>query len=264
MLSSHRVRVALAGLVLVSTSACFEMEQTLVVKANGKASLAQSLSFTEGFAAVATDLAKLGGQAAQFEDLRAGFDLLDDADKAMLKKNKVKLTRNATAFPADGLPTIDIAAKVKSIAALDYVSLATGDKEKSQTRRVRLERLDDGNVRLIMLPPTPPGGGKTESTEAEAETEAPDIMESDPEAAMELMGVMMAESQKLSMVQRVTVPGTVVSATPDVGLSLDGDTATWSLDVSTLMGAADKFADPEKGFQVVFTPEGKLAPSLFE
>lgn len=256
-----RHAVALLAVALLST-ACFEVESVVVVNANGSATSLQKLVVSEGFAKVMRELGELDPSQDAFAEARENLATLDKAKKKALKKEGLKVTTFVVDLDADA-PRVEIGARAKNLAALDYIAQITGD-EKSEDRRARLTRNDDGTVSLLLkesptaVDPTGDAGGDAEGDDEEAASE---MTEEQQALAQTLMMSAMGEMSKLKMSYTITVPGEISSVTPTVGAAIDGDTVVWSLDPMSMMGGA---FDPSEGFTVVFTPAKDLPARAFE
>lgn len=261
--------VAITTLLALGTG-CIEMSIDLSVAKSGRAKMhtdfaiaEKAIAFLEGLGASLDQNFKeiseeVGAESteptAAPSDPMAGFSKAfgggSDEQLARAKAHgltlKLKQAKEGIAFSID--------AKGKTIRSLDWYNVAMGLKDEPSETGTTLTKNNDGTVTLVM------GGGM-------GDTPINDMFKDKPEGMpdMDEMGAMMAGmiaqmGAPFEVSSTITVPGRIVSATPDIALSVDGSTATWDFSIQDLMS----FGQEPAPFTIVFEPKGKLSPTLFE
>ena len=106
--------------------------------------------------------------------------------------------------------------------------------------------------------PAPVEASAEKSEQAPAEDE-PLLDPKELEQFTQMLGGLMGGMEKLSFTQRVTVPGKVLSVTPDTA-EVVKSTVSWTLGMEQLMAMG---ANPQS-MSVTFKPKGKAAKALLQ
>jgi hypothetical protein len=268
-------RLAAVGGMLLVLPACIQIELSTSVAKSGAVKSEQSFSIAEALVKMAEGMADQQPDGenpmAELEKLSQGGDP-DDIKRAKDAGLTVKVK------PAKSGVGWSAKMKAKSPEATAWQGVAMGVSEEPSEDRMRFTRNGDGTVTLTMpggsaLSALGGGGGGDDEVD-EAAVEAgetvggvmgggdgglPEMPDLDPEQLQAMMGGLFG-AMDFKMVNEVTVPGRILSATPETALTIDGATATWNFDMKQLM----EFGASPEAFQVVFEPKGTMADALFQ
>jgi len=281
-------RPLLLVVAALAVTGCFDMRMRTKLNADGAGTMSVHLGLTEGFVKIVNKM----------KEIDPDKDLLEDADglllaaptdeqKAALKAKGCELVSFEGEQSSEKIySSFEVAFdKLTSLSALDAV-FAANHKGKAKSKAedgpgtgMTLVRNDDGTYTLAMKSPEKDGESEEgvsiseteehEGAEEGEEAEGGESAEDDPEtaakkeqAAMEVMGLMMAEMANMKIEVGLEVPGEVVSYTPTDLAKVDGGNVTWTLDFAAMMASAGAGSNPmEDGFSVTFRlPEGTSLP----
>lgn len=261
--------VAITTLLALGTG-CIELSVDLSVAKSGSAKMHtdfamadKAIAFLEGVGAGLEDkfkeIAEETGDPVEpvtkpanaMEDFAKAFGGGSDAQLAQAKahglKLKTKQAKEGIAFSID--------AKAKTMRSLDWYAVAMGLKDEPAETGPTLVKNGDGTVTLTMAGTM---GGNTPLGEMMADK--PEGMPDMDEMGAMMAGMVAQMGAPFEISNTITVPGRIVSASPDIALSIDGSTASWDFSIQELM----TFGQNPEPFSIVFEPKGKLSPTLFE
>ncbi len=120
----------------------------------------------------------------------------------------------------------------------------TGTGDIQSTPKLWIYDLGGGKYELHMKNDPLDSKGLLDAPDAAADKPKKGSKKKDASKNMDLLKDLLETVVDFKMGMEITVPGTVVSATPALGLTVAGGTASWSLTGASLMG---DFGDPAAG-----------------
>lgn len=263
------VRLALPALALVLGTACVEMEMNTLIKKNGSGKMETLVAFTPKFVEILHKMEGLDPSGGGIGDVTKSLPQPPDADtKKRLRQAGLKVL-DVQSIASDTEISSYMAVKFDHLSALEHLRELRPSEGGSSDDAWHLVSEPDGSYTLSMgrgagsLGEGAFGGlGSQDETTDDGETPA------DPGASFEqvmgMLGELMTEAAKFKIEMSVTVPGDVIAAKPSDGATVDGHTARWYYDWSSMMGMSmqgDIDPDAFGTFSVKFRPNKPLPES---
>lgn len=214
------IRLAgVAGLLSLACG-CFEIEQTLVIDANGGGRYHQHIAVLEN----TSEMLRSTLSPAKAKDLTSKMaPSWNGADRKALKAAGLD---GAKVNALKGLIGADLDARFQRVSSLDALTTAGASAPLWQ-----LQPQGDGSWELTQRP----GDAAADPFDAldKSFKDKPDLP---PDQALSMLGGLMEDAGKMKMVLSVEVPGVIVEAEPSAGLVIDGHRATWTFSMDSLLG----------------------------
>jgi len=214
------IRLAgVAGLLSLACG-CFEIEQTLVIDADGGGRYHQHVAVLEN----TSELLRSTLSPAKAKDLVSKMaPSWNGADRKALKAAGLD---GAKVAALKGMIGADIDARFQRVSALDALTSAGASAPLWQ-----LQPQADGSWVLTQRPGE--AAGAPFDALDQSFKDKPDLP---PDQALSMLGGLMEDAGKMKMVLSVEVPGAIVEAEPSTGLVIDGHRATWTFSMDTVLG----------------------------
>jgi hypothetical protein len=218
------IRVCGVAVLIGLGCGCFDFKQELVLDASGGGRFEQRMTVLPKTAVLMREFAPPARMQALMDSVVPKLNGADKRGLAEAGLSGVKFTRPGKEF------SVGVAAKFGALSALGGLA-----NVGMPVMGFVLEPVGNGapgDVWELRPVPAAGRGGDAFSKLVDPLADAdPDIP---PDRALELLGGVMGELGQMKLVFSVEVPGRIVEAVPDSGLVVDGDRATWTIDLKSL------------------------------
>lgn len=224
------LKIAGVAVALMAQLGCMEVQTTLTLAADGSGSLSVFTLLQRKF----LDIMEDSGKKDEIEKNLASSmpNALSDERRAKLAEAGLGLSKLGVEETEAGVSwNLGVTFREPASLAADL----TGEGKADSTPSLWIYDLGGGKYELHM---------KSDALESKGllDTPAPEdkpkkgSKKKDPSKNMDILKDLLETMVDFKLGVEITVPGSVVSAAPELGLTVAGATATWSLTGATMMG----------------------------
>jgi hypothetical protein len=225
------LKVVGVTVALMAQLGCMEVQTTLTLAPDGSGSLSVFTLLQRKF----LDIMEDSGKKDEIEKNLASAmpNALSDERRAKLAEAGLGLSKLGVEESEAGVSwNLGVTFREPASLAADL----TGEGKGNATPSLWIYDLGGGKYELHMKNDALESKGLLDAPAGEEAPKKASKKKKDPSKNMDFLKDLLETMMDFKMGVEITVPGSVVSAAPEMGLTVSGSTASWSLSGATMMG----------------------------